>query len=270
MTEASASGPSFTEKYAAKACSIGLTIVILGAIVAALSGPLQKTGLYEFGMAFTILRYAIYALGAGAAFCLIGFVFGLIAFGGNVLSHAANGLLGIVIAIAVFLVPYSQMSRNAPPIHEVTTDFDNPPAFVDIVPLRVANEAANPPEYVAKIERFGRTFDIMQLQKDNYPDIQPLRFEGTNYEAVFEKALKGVEEMNWTLVSANPQLGRIEAYDTTPWMGFVDDVVIRVEAQPMAYEIDIRSKSRVGFGDVGANAERVRKYLKKVGGGSGH
>jgi uncharacterized protein (DUF1499 family) len=270
MAEASASGPSFTEQYAAKACSLGLTVVILGAIVAALSGPLYQAGIVGLMPAFGVLRYAIYALGAGAAICIIGFIFGLIAFKGDVLSNAANGLLGIIIAGAVFLVPYSQMSRNAPPIHEVTTDFDNPPAFVDIVPLRVATNAANPPEYVPMIEGFGRKVDVMQTQKDVYPDIQPLRFEGTNYEAVFEKALQGVEDMNWTLVSANPQLGRIEAYDKTAWFGFIDDVVIRVESQPMAYEIDIRSKSRVGFGDVGANAARVMKYLQAVGGGPAH
>ena len=270
MAEATADQGGITSRYASKLCAIGLTIVVLGALVAAASGPLHQAGLYDFSLAFTILRYSIYGLGAGAALCLVGFLFGVIAFKGNVLSHAANGLLGIIIAGAVFMVPYSQLSRGAPPIHEVTTDFDNPPAFVDIVPLRVASEAANPPEYVAKIERFGRTFDVMQMQKDNYPDIQPLSFEGTSYEAVFEKALQGVKDMGWTLVSANPQLGRIEAYDKTAWFGFIDDVVVRVEAAPMAYEIDIRSKSRVGFGDVGANAQRVRKYLKKVSGTSAH
>jgi uncharacterized protein (DUF1499 family) len=270
MSDASASQSSVTEKYAGKLCSIGLTVVVAGAAAAALSGPLSQTGLYTFGVAFSILRYAIYVMGAGAALCLLGFIFGVIAYKSDVLSSSATGLLGIIISIAVFMVPYSQLSRGAPPIHEVTTDFDNPPAFVDVVPLRLASNATNPPEYVAKIESRGRTFDIVQLQKDNYPDIQPLRFENTNYEAVFEKALAGVEEMNWTLVSANPQLGRIEAYDKTPWMGFIDDVVIRVEAQPMAYEIDIRSKSRVGFGDVGANAKRVRDYLKAVSGRSAH
>ncbi len=270
MSDAAVSGPSIFEKYTGKLCSIGLTVVVIGAVVAALCGPISQTGLYGFGIAFTILRYAIYFMGVGAALCLAGFVFGIIAYKGDVLSNAATGLLGIIISTAVFLVPYSQLSRGAPPIHEVTTDFDNPPAFVDVVPLRVAAEAANPPEYVAKIERFGRTFDVMQMQKDNYPDIQPLQFENTNYEEVYAKALAGVEEMNWTLVSANPQTGRIEAYDKTPWMGFIDDVVIRVEAQPMAYEIDIRSKSRVGFGDVGANAKRVRDYLRKVSGRPAH
>ncbi|MDG2242359.1 MAG: DUF1499 domain-containing protein [Rhodospirillaceae bacterium] len=270
MAKAYAAGARFTEKYAAKVCSIGLTIVGLGALVAALSGPLYQAGIVGLVPAFDVLRYAVYALGAGAALCVIGFVFGLIAFKSDVLSNAANGLLGIIIAGAVFLVPYSQMSRNAPPIHEITTDFDNPPAFIDIVPLREATNAANPPQYVPVIKGFGREVDVMQMQKDVYGDIQPLRFKGTNYEAVFEKALQGVEDMNWTLVSANPQLGRIEAYDKTAWFGFIDDVVIRVEAQPMAYEIDIRSKSRVGFGDIGANAERVRKYLRSVSGVSAH
>lgn len=264
MTEAST--PGFAAKNAGKACALGLTIVVIGALVAAAAGPLQKTGLYDFSGAFAVLRYAVYGLGVGAAICLIGFILGIVAFKGDVLSHAANGLLGIIIAGAVFLVPYSQMSRNAPPIHEVTTDFDNPPAFIDIVPLRVETNAANPPEFVPIVEGFGRTVDVIALQKEHYPDIQPVQLEGTNYEAAFEKALQAVDDMGWTLVSANPQLGRIEAYDTTTWMGFIDDVVIRVEAVPMAYQIDIRSKSRVGFGDVGANAARVRSYLKKVGG----
>ncbi|MGB1876859.1 MAG: hypothetical protein ACPHGY_08080, partial [Rhodospirillaceae bacterium] len=126
MAEASAARPGFTEKYAAKVCSIGLTIVGLGALVAALSGPLYQAGIVGLMPAFGVLRYAIYALGAGAALCVIGFVFGIIAFKGDALSNVANGLLGIIIAGAVFLVPYGQMSRNAPPIHEITTDFDNP------------------------------------------------------------------------------------------------------------------------------------------------
>ena len=70
MSDATASGPGFAEKYTGKLCSIGLTIVILGALVAALSGPLSQAGLYTFSVAFEILRYAIYVMGAGAALCL--------------------------------------------------------------------------------------------------------------------------------------------------------------------------------------------------------
>ncbi len=263
------SGASFSGKFSGKACALGLIIVVLSTVAAALSGTLYKAGVLELMPAFGVLRNAVtYGLGAGALFCVIGIVLGLIAYGGGVLSKAATGIIGLIIAGAVFYVPYSQFSRGAPPIHEITTDFANPPAFIDIVPLRKETGAANPPEYVPVVEGFGRTVDVVALQKEHYPDIQPIQFAGTNYEAVYAKALQGVKDMGWTLVSESPVLGRIEAYDTTTWFGFIDDVVIRVEAQPMAYEIDIRSKSRVGFGDVGANADRVRKYIRAVSGTS--
>ena len=271
MAEAPASGPSFAEKNAVRICTIGFTIVALSAIAAALSGPLYQADIIGLQGAFAVLRIAVqWGLGLGALACLVGVVLSIMAYKGDFISTAPMGALGLIIAAVVAYVPFSQVLRGAPPIHEITTDFDNPPAFVDIVPLRIATEAANPPEYVPMVEGFGRQVDVVALQKEHYPDIEPLRFENTNYEAVYEKALNGVEEMGWTLVSANPQTGRIEAYDTTAWFGFIDDVVIRVEAQPMAYELDIRSKSRVGFDDVGANAKRVRDYLRKVSGRPAH
>lgn len=272
---AEATEPSFAAKNAGKACALGLTVVVLATAVAAASGPLYQAGVLPLMQAFAVLGGAVtWGLGIGALVCLIGLILGIVAFKGDVMSHAATGLLGLIIAGLVFYVPYNLQSRNAPPIHEITTDFENPPAFVDIVPLREETGATNEPQYVANFKRkFGeRDFevDVMAAQKETYGDIEPVRIEGTNYEAVFDRALQAVNDMGWTLVSANPQLGRIEAYDKTAWFGFIDDVVIRVEAAPMAYEIDIRSKSRIGIGDAGANAERVRKYLKKVSGASGH
>jgi len=271
MAEAPASVPSFAEKNALRVCTAGLTIVILAAAVAAVSGPLYQAGILGLQVAFDVLRIAVqWGLAAGASLCLAGVVLSIIAYNGDFISSSPAGVLGLIVAAAVAYVPLSQVMRGAPPIHEVTTDFENPPAFVDIVPLRVATNAANPPGYVPLIKGFGREVDVIAEQKDHYPDIAPVRFENTNYEEVYDKALKAVEEMGWTLVSANPQTGRIEAYDTTAWFGFIDDVIIRVEAQPMEYEIDIRSKSRVGFGDVGANAKRVREYLRKVSGRPAH
>ena len=61
--------------------------------------------------------------------------------------------------------------------------------------------------------------------------------------------------------------GRIEASDTTLWFGFVDDVVIRVTLVDKGSRVDIRSKSRVGGGDVGINAKRIRKFLAALTGG---
>ena len=70
--------------------------------------------------------------------------------------------------------------------------------------------------------------------------------------------------MGWHVVSSKPTAGRIEAYDTTFWYGFIDDIVIRVTSGNGATRLDIRSKSRVGVGDIGANARRIRGFFEKL------
>jgi uncharacterized protein (DUF1499 family) len=68
----------------------------------------------------------------------------------------------------------------------------------------------------------------------------------------------------WTTVATNSDAGRIKT--TTPWFGFSDDVVIRVVPAPGGSRIDVRSVSRVGKGDLGANAKRVRAFTAVVAG----
>ena len=64
------------------------------------------------------------------------------------------------------------------------------------------------------------------------------------------------------MIAEAPSDGRIEASDTTFWFGFIDDVVIRIEPDGNGSTLDIRSKSRVGRSDVGANAARIRAFLQ--------
>jgi uncharacterized protein (DUF1499 family) len=66
------------------------------------------------------------------------------------------------------------------------------------------------------------------------------------------------------MVAADSIAGRIEATATTTWFGFKDDVVIRIEPAEQGSRIDVRSVSRVGRGDVGANAARIRAYVAKL------
>jgi uncharacterized protein (DUF1499 family) len=101
---------------------------------------------------------------------------------------------------------------------------------------------------------------IASQQRDAYPDLQPLLLDVPPLQA-FERALATVHEMGWDLVAADAAAGRIEATDTTFWYGFKDDVVIRVRPSDDGSRIDVRSLSRVGGGDAGTNAKRVRGYL---------
>ena len=67
-------------------------------------------------------------------------------------------------------------------------------------------------------------------------------------------------------MAAAPAEGRIEATDTTRWFGFKDDIVIRVRPEGAGSRVDVRSVSRVGRGDVGTNARRIRDFLKALAG----
>jgi len=78
---------------------------------------------------------------------------------------------------------------------------------------------------------------------------------------IFEKALVAVDDLGWELVAQDASAGRIEATDTTFWFRFKDDVVIKIDQQGSDTAVDVRSVSRVGTGDVGANAIRMRKLF---------
>jgi uncharacterized protein (DUF1499 family) len=62
----------------------------------------------------------------------------------------------------------------------------------------------------------------------------------------------------------------VEATDRTRWFGFYDDVVVRVTpaADGGASRVDVRSLSRVGGSDAGANARRIRTFLTRLRSGA--
>jgi uncharacterized protein (DUF1499 family) len=70
--------------------------------------------------------------------------------------------------------------------------------------------------------------------------------------------------MGWAIAAQVPDEGRIEATATTFWFGFKDDVVIRLRPEAGGTRVDVRSESRVGGSDVGANAARIRAYSRKL------
>jgi uncharacterized protein (DUF1499 family) len=148
---------------------------------------------------------------------------------------------------------YLQTARSVPPIHDITTDPEDPPEFEAIVPLRA--EAPNPVVYGGP--------QVAAQQRDAYPDIAPADYPVAP-EVAFEAALVAADAMGWTVVATDKAAGRIEATDRTFWFGFIDDVVIRVRPTDAGSRIDVRSTSRVGVGDFGTNAARIRNYLQEL------
>ena len=105
--------------------------------------------------------------------------------------------------------------------------------------------------------------DVSTGQTKEYPDVQPQRFAQSR-ENVFAAALSVTQSLNWEIRLNAPEEGLIEAVDTTPLMKFKDDVTITVGTEGAVSVVNVRSKSRIGKGDFGTNAKRIRKFQAEL------
>lgn len=164
--------------------------------------------------------------------------------------------IGGVLAMAVLFNMGSWFMRaNAvPPIHDISTDSADPPAFVAAVAQRGAE--ANPLDYDADA--------LAAPTREAYPFVQPI-LSPLSQAAAFARAEQIVTDFGWELLAADAEAGRIEATATTRLYGFKDDVVIRVRPDGAGSRIDLRSVSRVGQSDLGANAARIGAFIAAFG-----
>jgi uncharacterized protein (DUF1499 family) len=234
---------------------------ILAAILLAIAGPGYRLGVFPLAPAL---------LGAGIGFLLfvVTFIVGTVGLlSGGRLSYRRPRAATIVVLLSMVIVLFAGFwvlrTGGAPAIHDVTTDSQNPPAFKAIVPLRVASGAVNPAEYQRAEPFRGTTLDVPAAQRKAFPDIQPLVLPQAPTRAV-QLAQQAARDMGWEIVAVAPEEGRVEATDTTAYFGFKDDVVVRVVPESAGSRVDVRSESRVGLGDAGTNARRVRRYLAKL------
>ena len=233
---------------------IGLFFAFLCGLTAMLAGFGSRWGWWYFRTGFTILRWSAYGGLCAAVVCGIGLIgsFYIKIYDGFVLAMLGM-LIGLITAGNTW--SWKQSINNHPPIHDITTDTENPPRFAAILPLR--KDATNSAEYGG--------LDIATQQLKAYPDVKPL-ITNLPVDAAFDKALAIARGMRWEIVDANKNEGRIEAVDTTFWFGFKDDIIIRITRDGTRSRIDLRSVSRVGRTDVGTNAKRIRAFLKQMQG----
>ena len=226
----------------------GLALAIISALLLFLAGPGYRLDIWGYSMGFELMRYAAYGGLAAAGICILGLVLA----GGGSRKTFLLGLLGIGIGGAASGIPYYwvERARAVPPINDITTDTENPPEFLAILPLRA--DAPNPPEYG------GPEFAEQQLEA--YPEVSPLLLSDPP-EVAFDQALETARSMGWEIIAAEKSELRIEATATTGWFGFTDDVVVRLKPYAVGTQVDVRSKSRVGRSDIGTNAKRIMKYL---------
>jgi uncharacterized protein (DUF1499 family) len=218
-------------------------------------GPIGwRAGWWHFRFAFlTLMPWAAYFGIAALVVSVLTLLLGRSRIEGRGIAIA---LVAFAVGGLIAYVPwhYDQVRQTVPPIHDITTDPDNPPAFVAAAPLR-KEAGENPVVYEGA--------RIAEQQRQAYPDIQPLTL-ALAPAAAFNRALDTAQRMGWTILAADDAAGRIEASDRSRWFGFTDDIVIRITRSESGSRIDLRSSSRVGRSDFGVNAARVERYLSAL------
>tara|TARA_R110000824_G_scaffold366730_3_gene555813 strand:- start:78953 stop:79699 length:747 start_codon:yes stop_codon:yes gene_type:complete len=228
----------------------GLRLAIAALVLLTLSILVLRFDLLAF-------RLPVLAIAAAGILGLVGL---LVSLGGLIVtlsgkkSGISTALIGLVVAI-VAATPFVWTivtGGGVPPIHDISTDIANPPQFVAVLPLR--SDTANP------LDR-TKPENLAELQSKAYPQLTPTRFDAQPGQ-VFDAARDVVRDMGWELVAATPETGLIEATATTRLLNFKDDVAIRVtEDEGGGTIVDLRSVSRVGQSDLGANAKRIEAFI---------
>ncbi len=241
-------------------------VAILGGLAVLAAGPGTRFGLWDFRVGLGIIQLAAIPVLIATAAALVSL--GLAVWKARRLAPLA--VAGLLVAGGAAVVPL-QMKAAAdanPFIHDITTDFDSPPAIV------AAASAArmNPVDYLGDDAVPGGKdgLTVSKAQTAAFPDIAALEIPG-DPAAVAARAESVIAAMGMEIIRGAPDapgpadMIQIEAVATSLWFGFKDDFVVRLSKLPDgATRVDTRSKSRVGVSDLGANAARTRQFLKDL------
>jgi hypothetical protein len=223
----------------------GALILIVLVVVAA---TLARYGLIDKLAGFMPFYLSLNPARALTAIGLVALIIALVRKSGGVAKLALGTVLAGVLTIAIYAMLVIPRG-NAPRLHDITTDVDDPPKFQTLA-LREDN-----------LVPFESEEEWRAAHRQGYSDLAPILIERAP-EEVLASARALAEERGWEIAAYDAATGHMEATATAGYIRFHDDVI--VEVTPVAdgsTRVDMRSVSRVGLSDLGVNAMRIREFL---------
>ncbi|ETN92261.1 hypothetical protein U062_00125 [Gammaproteobacteria bacterium MOLA455] len=151
-------------------------------------------------------------------------------------------------------------ATKAPMIHDITSDTLNPPVFI----FTQEEQGFRENSLVYGADELSAE-QLSGLQLSSYPDIRTMTVE-LPARTVYQKALFVASFLGWEISAQDVLSFHFEAQATTAIFGFVDDIVVRITPlDEDSTAVDIRSVSRLGTSDLGANANRIQLFFDKLG-----
>jgi len=211
-----------------------------------------------FGLLAPLTGFELFAAGAllgGLLSAIVALIGIFLTRGGVDPGGRRKAMTGLAIGFGLMIVVLGAASTagDAPRINDITTDLDRPPQFQSAIVV---------PDYVGRDMRYPEAFK--PIVRASYPDLAPLRVS-TSPQATFRQAIRIAESLGWKIVARSESQGAFDAQATSSIFHFVDDIAVRITADGSGSRIDMRSKSRDGQSDLGANAARIRAYFDSFG-----
>lgn len=266
--------------------SLGLSLFTVAWFIIAALGT--KFGLWgwQFGLGVMTIKWGLKLIFLAFGVSILAVIISLI---------KAPRKRAFILALAAFLIAGLSFGRLAafggqaarlPPIHDVQTDWSAPIQPSDaLLAERAKTDAMNPVEVAPIVPDHaearwpgtpGRLVSELQEEAEFVPEEQDDPTEApypkldtyvtpASQRAAYEAVLAIVTDRGWEIVTQDTDEGRIEATETSFWFDFKDDIMVRIApAGEDGTRIDVRSVSRVGLSDLGANAKRVRSLLDDI------
>ena len=201
-----------------------------------------------------IVGFVLFGLG-GLVALLVGLASAVSAARGRRLTGGGAAAL----ACGIVFIAIAARGAGAPRINDFTTDPADPPAFrhAGTLPANAGRDMSYPPAFAA-------------VQQACCADLHPARLAVPPADAFARARTLAERTPAWTITQADAGTGAIEAIATTRLFGFHDDIAIRIRPDgAQGSRVDVRSKSRDGKGDIGANAARIRAFIGELEQGAG-
>lgn len=236
-----------------------IALIAFGVAAAiAVAGPGTQLGLWEYGTGVSIIRNMALPSKIAAALAISSLIISL--FMARNLAALMFLAAGVVTGAAIVPIVFEQRIAANPPIHDITTDFESPPQIVTAADLPRKNPAA----YGGSDPVPNSGMTVAEAQRSAFPDIQPI-IVSMNVDEAANTSRKVIDAMKMAILKESTTDGGviIESTYKSFWFGFVDDFIVRITRSDGKTRIDVRSKSRVGVSDLGANARRIRDFLSR-------
>lgn len=267
--------------WSRRLAAFAIVLAAIGLIVIRSNAVEMSAGLSVFGASILIACIALLLAGAGAVVIW------------RTGRKGVGAIVGGVFVSLIFLAYpgyLAIMAVQLPLINDISTDVNEPPQFSQSATVLAARNGAT----------HIRAQDAALKQQGAYNEIQPIVIDLEASE-VYGLVRETVKNLGWRIIEETPatekkeavykdvrrrvtrgrtrrtvvvrelvskateaRAGRIEAIDRSPIMGFPDDITIRIRPLVAQTRIDVRSASRYGRHDFGANAARIRKFANEL------